>query len=246
MYGSQIYGSFLFGSATATAGTAFTRLVEPWRGVGDGGPQLHLVDGNGILKTPSAYTHITQLVYADTGTVHSVVVLRPLNWTKCAAAVAHNSTALTITDDPGAFATTYKYKLGGGALKPAAVANNVAAASDYLAYQLVDGTWQLNTISSITLLAVTLGTATPNVAGGGIAAGTPIYFFGVAADSDPATGKAHIALAGGAGSTRYNLLADSPQGGIPSLHAGDPMLIYSANATNAGTLGCVGGYYANR
>jgi hypothetical protein len=251
MVGTEILGSWAVSSLTASADTAFARLIPPYAG-GKGGPYLHKADGNGkrVEPKPRGITTIASLIYAAGGTVHDVIVMRPLNWTYITEAVAANDTTVVVAKDPGTWATAgvFKYDLPGDASGiPSAIGNNTIAANDYVAFQLRDGTWHVSTVASVSSLTVTLNTATPNVTGGGCAIGTMFYYFGVAADTVPQTGAAHLSLKSVA-STRVDLLAVAGGGAgvVPALNAGDPLIIYSANATAAGTLHLASGYYLDR
>lgn len=244
MLGAQVYGTFALPSQTQSAGTAIVSLVPPYRGSGGNPPLLYKLDKNQKPNWEKAFTHLSQLTYTAAGTAHTVVVMRPLNWTTIASAVAHNSTSVVLTADPGVYSTNYKYALPTEASgKPSGVADNGIAANDYVAFQLKDGTWHVSTVGSVSSLTLTLSTGTPNVAGGGAVAGTPLFFFGVAGDSDPATKSTHVSFLSVA-NARTELISDKTFGDVSSLNPGDPLLIYSANASNAGTLAVAVGFYA--
>lgn len=235
-------GRWMIPSTTATAGTAFTRLVAPYGGQS---PSVQKVDGN-LLRAnlPPLYTVCDNVVYTDAGTAHSLVFMRPFNWTYITTAVAANATSVILGWDPGVYSTNYKYALPGAVLKPAAVADNAIASGDYVAFQLKDGTWHVSTINGAPSgLTITLTTATPNITGGGADANTILYFFGVVGDSNPRTGTTGPSLTSGAGTSRVTLLSPG-QGGFGTLNIADPFLFYSANATNAGILNA-SGYYSN-
>lgn len=114
-------------------------------------------------------------------------------------------------------------------------AGNAAAGSDVVAYQLTDGTWEFNLITSISTKAVTL---TNNIVGvdagaGGVAIadGSPFLIFGVVADASylalPLTASVVNSWGASAGGS-----------GIVLVHpfAGEPFYVYDANATHAGFL----------
>ena len=240
-YGSQFLGTFAVPGFTAANDTAFVRLVPPYRG-NDGAAAIHKVDGSGrqIQPAPRAISHLSSLIYAAAATVHNVVVMRPLNWTYLTAALASAGTAITLANDPGLYSTKFRYGAPLGHL-PASTADNAISAGDYVAFQLRDGTWHFSTIASGSGTAVVLTTAVPTVTGGGADAGTVLYFFGVAADVNPQTNLAHHYFTSTA-STRVDFLG-SNGGALPALNRGDPMLIYSANATAAGFLVGAAGFY---
>lgn len=237
------FGSFATPTKTVAFGTAFASLIPPWRGSGaDAIVHSYL---NGKLNVPKAYTHVTKAIYEAAGTAHDLVLMRPFNYGIVSADVAINTATFVLTDDPGVYSTNYKYVLPGSASGvPGNTANNAIAAGDYVAYQLRDGTWVLDTVASGTYAALVLTTTIPNVTGGGVAAGTLMYFFGVAANVDPATGLAHASFRSVA-SARTNLLGDAAGGEFCTLHQGDPIVAYSANATATGLLISCGGYYTN-
>jgi hypothetical protein len=114
-------------------------------------------------------------------------------------------------------------------------AGNAAAASDIVAYQLIDGTWEFNTIASVSNKAVTLANDIVGVdaeAGGtALADGSPFLIFGVVDDG------AYLALPLTA--TAVNSWGATAGGsGIVLVHpyVGEPFYVYDANATNAGFL----------
>lgn len=243
-FGATILGSWGVSGNTASSGTAFTRFVPPHNGGGRGGPPIYKVNPvTGELVGPNAITYINSILFSCGSTAHDVVVMRPLNWTYITEAVTANDTTIVMAADPGAYSTAYKYPLSGGATKPACVANNTIAGSDYVAFQLRDGTWHFSLVTSVSSLTLTLTTATPNVTGGGCDKYTPLYFFGAAGDSNPQTGAAHLYFSATA-STRQSLLQDGAF--VGALNAGDPLILYCANATAASTLIGATGFYADR
>lgn len=240
--------TFCLGSTTQTAGTVITALIPPYRG-NTGAPISYRVRGAQPTWTnqgSGAYTHIDSLIYTAGSTAHDVYVMRPLNWAVVNGDVAANATVINLLTNPGAYSTSgsYKYKLPADASVPSNVSSNNIAANDYVAYQLRDGTWKLNTVASVSSLAVTVNTAVPNFTGGGIEDGSILFFFGVSTDTVPQTGVAHTYFTSVA-STRTDLLASARPGvSFSSLNPGDPLMIYSANASNAGILSSVMGHYA--
>jgi len=238
--------TFVLGQKTASADTAFTHLVPPWRGSGGAPLAYRVVGGRPNWHGSGAYTHIDSLVYTSAGTAHTVTVMRPLNWAIVNGDVAANATAVTLHTDPGAYSTSgsYKYPLPPDASSPSQVASNAIAANDYVAVQLRDGTWHLSTIASGSGTSPVLTTAIPNITGGGVEDGAIMFFFGITTDTVPQTGQAHVPLLTVA-STRQELLASSRHGpSFRSLNPGDPILLYSNNATAAGSFSLVAGHYA--
>lgn len=239
----QVLGSFTVPRKTENAGTVIVQLIPPFRGPG-GRPFLYR-PAPPNKHIPDAITHVTKVAYTTGATAHLIGIMRPFNYTWTTAAIAANGTGLTIYDDPGVYSTNYKYSspLSTGT---ATVADNAIAANDYVAIQLKDGTWHLSTIASGTFAGgdLVLTTAVPNITGGGVASGAPVYFFGVIANSDPATGLVSPQVTIGANETANVSWADATVGPVVALHPGDPLLFYSPNGTNAGTLEWINGFYA--
>lgn len=240
-------GLFSVGRSAQSANTVVTAIIPPYPATTTGsGPLLYNVVNTKTQPnwvTAGALTHITTLLYTTTSTTHRNVIMRPFNWTYFAAAVAKNTTVVTIFDDPGVYSTNYKYSTPGGA-PPTQVADNAIAANDYVAYQLADGTWMTDIVSSVSGLAVTLTTGTPNRTGATIAIGAPMYFFGIYTDADPATGGVSWQTDSTANTNRINQIQDSTGCGVASLHPGDPLIFYGPNGSNAGVLDSIFGYYA--
>jgi hypothetical protein len=120
------------------------------------------------------------------------------------------------------------------------VADNTPAANDYVALQLDDGSWHFSIITGLSTLTITLTTATPNVTGGGAAAGNILFFFAAGADVDPATGQIDPAIIPPVSATT---VFDHEGGLVSSVHGGDPMLYVNANATAASTLAAIAGAF---
>jgi len=99
-------------------------------------------------------------------------------------------------------------------------AGNAAAANDIVAYQCTDGTWEFNTIASVSTKAITHGT---NLAKA-VASGAKYRIFGVAGDNY----SHQITLT--ASTTNKN--ADIPITAV-NPYKGDPWYVYIANATAA-------------
>lgn len=242
--------SFFVGGATATAGTAFTAFIPPHTRTGGSAPYLYQATASGPTGAPwwggkVGRTHINNLGYVSGTTAHTLVVMRPLNWVRITTAVAANSQTVVLEEDPGVYSTNFNYPIN-GTQYPAAAADNAIAGSDYVAFQLVDGTWHFSAVTSVSTLTLTITTATPNVTGGGAAANTPCYFFGVSTDTNPCTGRAHPAFnppIPASGELLTTFCSAAGEVLVSSLFPGDPMILYSANGTAAGRLTHVSGFY---
>ncbi len=248
---------------TNSTTTAFVALLPPWPGAGPGKlVQKVIVPQGGGLPTINGgqgVLHITKLSYSCGSTAHKIAIMRPKNWTYFTADFAKALTAIpnaTLKDDPGVYSTNYKYN---GGVAPTC-ADDAIATGDYVAYQCADGTWIVDIIASGTFgssLALTSGT--PNYTNGKVLAGSPFYFFGIVGGPDPAVGANQAYGATGwtwnsdyqvtvsATSTLDQTILDNNGSGLMSaFNPGDPLLFYSPNGTNAGTLGYISGYYLNQ
>jgi len=241
---------------TASAGTAITGLIPPYTGSKGASRKLFAVDTGRTISNSTqtaltgapnwmgdndCFTHITDITIITGSTSHSLFFMRPLNWTYITAAVAANATTALIKEDPGVYSTNYRYP-SPLATGTAAVADNTIASGDFVAYQLKDGTWILDTTTGLSGSTLTFSTAVPNITGGGIAAGTPLFFFGVITDKDPATGLLHFAMDTPVSLTPWNVKTDTASL-FSSLHRGDPIMIHNANATAADTHSGISGVY---
>jgi hypothetical protein len=240
----QLAGTFAVGTATQAAATAIVAGVPPFRGPSGGSPLIYKASPGSNVPNwwGGPITNVSALVNTSGATAHTLFLLRPLNFTYTSAAAAINQAVINIVEDPGIYSTNYNYRTPGGQI-PAAVANNAIAANDYAAYQLVDGTWVFDKVASVATLAITMTTSVPNITGGGVAAGAPFFFFGITTDKDPATGAVQFSTVTTASATRQNML-DATATGVASLHPGDPLLFFNANATNASILDLIAGFYS--
>ena len=197
---------------TAAAGTAITSLVPPAGG----------------LKTK-----VTLFKYTPVTTAQSLAFMRVLGATKLSAAAAAAATTVVLARDPGAYAAN---ATADGQPVPS-VANNLIASGDYLAIQKPDGTYYLVVAGTCTVNADgTVTVASMTVPTGGLVAGAIVYWFGVAADTDPRTNEAHPAWNSGTAAITYG---DGSYTVVESNRVAEPVLFYSPNATNAGTLNLI-------
>jgi hypothetical protein len=233
---------FFVAGNTASAGTAFAAYVPPHRGAG-GAAMMQKVVGGRPNWAGGLYTHVESAVYVAGSTAHDLVFMRPMNYAVVNGDVAANGTVVNVLTDPGAYSTAFKFQLPPEAAGlEATAADNGIAANDYVLVQLRDGTWHMSTVASVSSLAVTLNTAVPNVTGGGVEDGSILWFFGVASDTNPRTGRAHTAVITTA-SARTEIVGAKHGISVPSLGAGEPFILYSANASNQGWLASVAGRY---
>lgn len=255
MLAGKYFSTYTTGDYTAAAGTAFTAFVPPFGTGAQGGvpSPLYQVDGSGnplwVRGTGAVKTQLVSLTYtvASPSAAQTVTVLRPLNFTYFTAAVAAGTTALPVAADPGVYSTNYKYSLpggtgtGNGPSGPSNVADRVIAANDYVMYQLLDGTWVLDTVASgfsSGTITVTNGPPTPTVAGnGGCYKNGVLFHFGVAGVVDPATNQKQPAFTVAASANSLQLIGNTFAGGVAAMHYGDPLVLVCTNSgTAAGVL----------
>lgn len=250
-------------TSIASGTTAALVLIPPFNGMGNVPYQYNansplaspiynapLTNKANWLQAPNfGVTHISSIQTLASSTAHTLFILRPLNFTYFPAGLAKNTTAIPdsaatgIADDPGLYATKYRYPTMGGVFPAQAADAAISSTNKVVAYQLTDGTWQIDTITSGTFgSTLTLTTGTPNNAGGAILPGTPMFYFGALAGTlkDPATGLSAWGLINVV--SVLNNVTDYMVGEIAGVHPGDPLVIVDANATAADTI-VVNGYY---
>lgn len=233
---------------TQTAGTAIVALIPPYVAPASAPATLYAVPNTNTapnwMGASGLVTHVSTLLYTCSTTAHKWFLMRPLNYTTFAAAVAKNTTAITLTADPGVYSANYKYPTPNGAA-PVQVADNTIATNDYCAYQLADGTWNVDTIASGTFggANLVLTTGTQNRNGSTVAAGSPFFFFGITTDVNPDGLGGNYASTATASTNRVNQIQDVIGCGPAGTHPGDPLIFFDANATAAGFLNGIFGYY---
>ena len=117
---------------------------------------------------------------------------------------------------------------------------NLLAASDIGVYRTNAGLFILDTVSSISSLAVTL---TTNLAAA-ISKGADLWMYGVLADTDPNSGEAHQTFIGTA--SVITTIKDDTAGLVASFGLDEPLVVQSNNATATGFLEQVGYVHTRR
>ncbi len=233
-------GTWTAPGQTQTANTAIFVGVPPWPGRSNGRFLYNAVTRN-WLANGGAVTHVTSVVFSTGSTLHSLILMRPTNYTTLAAAAAAGATTLVLTADPGIYSTGFKYPLPAGLTYPLSTADNGIATNDYIAYQLADGTWGFAKVTNVSTLTVTVAALPSPTGTGSVAlAGALVYFFGISTDVDPSTGAAHPSIQLPV-SVTSNL--NDNDGLASAVHAGDPVILFDANATAADTIAQASGYY---
>lgn len=221
--GLHVFGSKSYGKLTQTAGTIITRLIEP---------------------KVNAVTRLTSLWYTCSTTAHTLTVMRPFGVTTFTAAAAASQAVVNIARDPGTYSAFFT--------ATPTVANNILAGSDFVVYQMADGTFALDTVASVSALAVTL---TTNLGTGGVAAGGKLWWYGIITDTSPHDGKAHpqYTLAASVVTKLGTDAGESISGWFESVPGAlgsglespqnQPLICHSGNATAAGVLEKVNAVY---
>ncbi len=237
-------GTFSTGRITQNSGTAIVQLVPPYQGPAGSAPLMYTYQGsaNWLTIPGVGVPHVTTLSMLCGSTAHIAYIMRPKAFTYFTAALPVSTTAIpnaTLKADPGAYSTGYLYPLPSGVTAPN-TADNTIATSDYVCYQLSDGSWQVDKIASGTFGAsLALTTGTPSTAT--IPKFSPLFWFGAAGDTDPQNNQIDPAF-DTIVSVR-NTWQDYIVGIAQAAHPGDPLLFYDANASAADFLNTLSGYY---
>ena len=188
-----------------------------------------------VEPVKNAFTRLVSVWYTAGATAHTLTVMRPLNRVTFTAADAAGQAVVNISADPGNYTGIR-------------TADNTIAANDFVVYESADGTFVLDTVSSVSSLAITL---TSNVPTGGVLVGGYFWWYGIITDTNPNDATAHPQYTLPASVTTY-LGTDAGEGiagfvgSIPgNQKAGslinvngkyEPLILHSGNATNAGVL----------
>lgn len=230
-----------------TSGSTSTTFTIPIPPAGSNiATQFNKTNSQALLTAPSGgIIHISNAVLTTTA-AQLVGLLAPLNWTTLAAdgtATSTTSASITLTADPGLYATTYRPGLQTFPNAPN-VTNNAISASDYVVYQGADGTWFSDVVAGVagsTTITVGLTNGMPNVKKGSL-----VYFYGVVTDKDPATGYKRTQTTFVASSARVSWATVGGYDIAATLFPGDPMLVYCGNTDNATKLNALSGFYSWR
>jgi hypothetical protein len=188
------------------------------------------------------FTHIAAISYRAAGTAHTLTIMRPFARTTLTAAAAGAQAVINIAADPGNYPATVR------------TADNAIAANDYVVVELPDGTFHIGIVSSVATLAITLTANLPTL---GAASGAKVWFFGVAANTNPNDAQANPTFTMTA--SAITTLGNDPgeaMGSVCGSFVGptglgldgkyEPLLVQSNNATAQGFLESVFAVYTNR
>lgn len=168
-----------------------------------------------VPPRPGGITRVSTLKATGADVFHRVTALRPLGTTTSRLATAAANAVLHLTADPGA-----------------SISNPIAA-GDYVAVREIDGLTRQYKVLSVSGTDVTLTTTLVY----GAAVGAKVWFFGVAADTDPRTGEPHQWWELGAATVTFS---DDVAGVVATLSSDEPVLLQHSN-DNTGTSGHVAG-----
>lgn len=168
-------------------------------------------------------TRISKMVATAAGTAHTVTVMRSIGRTKVTTAAAASATAITVDAINGTLSPT---------------GNNLAG-SDLVAFRETDGVTRQYTVSSVSGNVITLSAGLT----AGVAAQADVWNFGVAGDTDPKTGEAHMVFTVPASAT--TTFSDDSAGVAASNLPDEPLLLQQNNATATGTIEQVSYGYTN-
>lgn len=210
-------------------GTVVTQLIEPMKG---------------------AYTTLFELWMGSSATLQTVTIMRECGRTFFTADAAASQAVVNISADPGKYSTGYLASppsgntLLGFANAPR-TANNLIAASDFVVYKCADGTYVVDTVASVSSLAITLTTNLPT---GGVKAGDPFWFYGITTDTNPYDARAHLLLKPTVSTqTKYGNAQASLSGFLSSFVPNSPIILHLGNITaDTNSFDFVSAGYTNR
>jgi hypothetical protein len=167
---------------------------------------------------------IVKFAYTNPAAAHILYFMRPLAKVTLSASVADAATSIVLASDPGAWGT------------PPTVAANPIAANDYISYQKDDGTQEVRVPSVVAVAADGTVTLTVTAVGAAITKSPDryVYFYGIKTDSDPNTGLAHYLVKPPVNST--TIFDGNGSAFVSGIKPGDPILVFSDNATTQGYL----------
>lgn len=161
----------------------------------------------------TGYPRVAQINYTAGNTANSIIAMRPIGRANVATNAITNVATLTLDADPSA-------------------SGNTIAAGDQVVYgPCTDGTYRRGQVNTSGWDANTkIVTFTANLAANINTTVGKVWNFGVPADTDPSTGAAHPVIPTVANTTAS---LNFPTAGFVGGAKGDPLLIYTVNATNA-------------
>jgi hypothetical protein len=183
-------------------------------------PPLNRSTDNNEPNT-SVRTRITSMVYTSGATVHDLVLMRALAETTTTAAASASATSVVLTS--------------------ASFVGDTIASGDYLVIQHGDGSYGLYLASALATLTVTI-----NALSKAVNSGAKVWIMG-----SPTGNATYHSTLKSVASTREKyedfvsgiFVSGFDDGSYSSDGKGEPAALYSANGTNAGTLGYINAAY---
>jgi len=198
---------------------------------------------------PRRKTKITYLQYTPPANAQQLTLMSPFTqFAKLVAPAVAGATTFQIGADPGKYSVNL---FPGSSIPEPSVADNPIAANHIVAIQGPDRIVSVYKVASVAV-ANNIWTVTISTSGApyataiptqGYPTGSTVFFFGLLTDTNPLTGLAHptVPLAT---STALTLGANN-QTVFEANERNEPVLVYSNNATAAGTLNWLSGVYAD-
>ncbi len=168
---------------------------------------------------------ITRIAYLCGATAHTLIVLKALAKTVATAAQVATDTAITVASK--------------------AFRGDNVAASDYIVVRHTDGTYGAYLVSAVSTLTFTI----PALAAA-VAINSPVWIMGAVGETEHINFNAVASVLNQFGDPLGGLAS----GGYRSVSSGtvyqrsgndDPLIVYSANGTNAGVFESISGIYGN-
>jgi hypothetical protein len=190
-----------------------------------------------IEPMKNAFTRIVGVTVKTGATAHILTLLRPCNRTYFTADAAASQAVVNVAADPGDYPSGVR------------TADNAIAANDVVVYEASDGTYVLDTVSSVSSLAVTLATNLPT---GGVKENGLLWWFGIVTDTNPNDGMAHPRWNLDASTTtslgRGNCLTSIEDHRLMDVGRGmyQPLVLSVDNGTNASIIESTGVEYVRR
>jgi len=172
-----------------------------------------------------ALTRVTQLTYRSDSTAHALSLLRPLAYTVTSADAEASQADIVVEDTSPSSDIQSPFGL-----------DETIATGDYLAWENADGTFGHGKVSSVSGNTITLADNLTKA----INAGARVWIFYEAARTT--AGSKQMIFQPAASTT--HTFSDPIAGIAESYRAYEPLLFVSGNATNAGFLESLSGYYA--
>lgn len=182
-------------------------------------------------------TRLTGVQVKTLTTAHLLTLMRPCNRVRFTAAAAAGQAVVNISADPGVYPSGVR------------AAANVIAAGDFVVYEVADGTFVVDTVASVSTLAITLTTNLPT---SGVKSGGLLWWYGIVTDVNPNDAQTHPRWNLDASTATYLTRADGltsiPDHKLLDIGGGkyQPLILHIDNGTAASILESVGVEYVRK